>query len=134
MSYYEQLLEKKGITLKPEAVSARRDLMRATASSISRVKRSYRHWSAEPYVSREIPTVVDGKDDGYLAMTDRRTHRASAFDDETGQRICCVCLVAKPPDQYTVNRQKIDGRDARCKPCKSRIITSYQNAKRKRDN
>lgn len=102
MSYYEQLLEKKGITLKPEAASARRQIVTMTMHM--------------PKVDVDVKSV------------------RSAFDPVTGQRICCVCLVAKPPDQYTVNRQKVDGRDARCKPCKSRLITSYQNAKRKRDN
>lgn len=93
MSYYETLLERKGLELPREITLVR---------------------SETPVLS--IPTL-------------RKPRRAKAFDPITGQRICCLCDLPKPPECYTTNKNNVDGKDARCKPCKSRIINQYNKSK-----
>lgn len=57
-----------------------------------------------------------------LDSSHRPHRRPSAFDPITGQRICSSCGQTKPPECFTTNRNKVDGRDARCKPCKSKAV------------
>lgn len=54
--------------------------------------------------------------------------RYTAFD-KFGRRICCICKQAKAPNEYPPNKQKIDGRDARCKRCKSIQVMAYRKRK-----
>lgn len=86
MSYYQQLLERHNIQLKPEHKAA---------------------WS------------------GVLTRESSREPKLTAFDED-GRRICCVCRESKDPDQFSVDKNRADGRDARCKTCKAQIAKRYK--------
>lgn len=91
MTYYEQLLEKKGMKLTDEQVSLRNAWFVSQNDQTRRYKPARVHKGGNPQ---------------------------SAFD-RSGNRICCVCKVPKPSECYSKGRSKIDGRDARCKSCKA---------------
>lgn len=90
LTYYEQIAHKTGVTLNPMQRYARQ---------------------AEGFDRSEPRPILDG-------VTDDAENR-NPFDPETGQRICCTCKTPRPASAYTKNRNKIDGRDARCRECKS---------------
>lgn len=98
MSYYESLLQKRGIKLTEEQVSIRN----AWFVSQNDKSRRYKH-------PVSLPLVRPAK---------------SAFD-EHGNRICCICDIPKPSECFGKGSSKIDGKDARCKPCKSRQVMEY---------
>lgn len=86
MSYYQQLLEQKGIRLKPEHKAA---------------------WN------------------GVLIRESSREPKLPAFDED-GRRVCCICREPKDADQFSIDKNRADGRDARCKVCKARIAKRYK--------
>lgn len=94
LTYYEEIAHKTGVTLNPMQRYARQ------AEGFDR---------SEP---RPISEDVAGDDDA---------ENRSPFDPETGQRICCTCKTPKLASAYTKNCNKIDGRDARCRECKSEL-------------
>ena len=55
-----------------------------------------------------------------------RVERTPKAITETGNRICCICKVEKTKECFSPNRQKEDGLDARCKPCKSEQVMKYR--------
>ena len=59
-------------------------------------------------------------------LTKPQKRSQSAFNEQ-GLRICSVCHVAKQAEEYSPNRHKIDGRDARCKVCKRNLAKKYIN-------
>lgn len=65
-------------------------------------------------------------------VIDRNSHKSrkkgSAFDPVTGMRICCICLTPKDADQYTTKRSAVDGKDARCNPCKVKMVYVYRHS------
>lgn len=62
-----------------------------------------------------------------------RIEPETAFD-LSGWRICCTCKESKPPEDYTTNRNKLDGKDARCNRCKTRIARERYNSKKEKRN
>jgi hypothetical protein len=58
------------------------------------------------------------------SLTKPKKRLESAFNEQ-GLRICSNCHIAKQPEEYSPNRQKIDGRDARCKVCKRELAKKY---------
>lgn len=92
LTYYEQIVVKTGVTLNPMQRYARQ---------------------AEGFDRSELRTITDD-------VADDAGSR-SPFDPSTGQRICCTCKTPKPASAYTKNRNKIDGRDSRCRECKSAL-------------
>lgn len=94
LTYYEQIAHKTGVTLNPMQRYARQ---------------------AEGFDRTEPRAITDDVADA---------GSRSPFDPETGQRICCMCKTPKPASAYTKNRNKIDGRDARCRECKSRLAVT----------
>ena len=90
MTYYETLLKRHGMKLTDEQLSLR------NAWSISQNDRSHR----------------------LKAIVHKGGNPRTAFDRH-GNRICCVCNVAKPAECYSKGKSKIDGKDARCKGCKA---------------
>ena len=98
MSYYEQLLEKKGIKLSSEQMRLRNA------------------WAppASVYMTNISKEIIDSTP-------------PSAFD-KNGMRICCICHKPKPAEHYHKNNSRIDGRDARCKLCRSRLHKQKRSA------
>lgn len=51
--------------------------------------------------------------------------RANAYNED-GLKVCCVCHTPKGKDDFSPNKNRKDGLDARCKPCKSMLAKRYK--------
>lgn len=90
-TYYEYVLRKKGLRLSHEQKVCRND---------QKMPPEFR------WITPRGEMLDELKDD------------RKAFNED-GWRICASCKVAQPPESYHNNKNNIDGKDARCKICKS---------------
>lgn len=95
MSYYEELLAKKGIRLSDACRAARNNVREPLMQGRRRLPKTERI-----HIVKQ-PVVMDGV------------------------RICSTCHEAKPVSEYHLNKNKKDGRDARCKPCKKVFMQQW---------
>ena len=99
LTYYEQIAHKTGVTLNP----------------MQRYARQAEGFDRTPARFDEDQPSNDFYDNG------QKRRRTKVFDPATGRRICSECLLPKEPTAYSKNRNAVDGRDARCRECKSEL-------------
>lgn len=116
MSYYMQLLQKRGIELSDDQKSARR----AWGASLDPTFKEYSVDDLEDF--EEVTTPLRN-------WTPPEHVAETAFSPE-GLRVCSACRVAKEPHEFSKNKNKKDGLDARCKRCKSEKAKQYNKEKK----
>jgi hypothetical protein len=103
MSYYMHLMDKNGLALSKEAIVYRtaqglpteRVFIEEDDDSVSKLVKHYLEHGSDNY---EPPSAFDGS-----------------------LRVCSECRVAKEREQFTKNKNRVDGLDAKCRDCKKMI-------------
>jgi hypothetical protein len=90
-SYYLEMLKQHGMKLKSEQISGR--------------------------LAAGLPTRITAPGVRELRQIELAEERERSILPD-GRRICSTCREAKDPSEYSKNRNKADGLDAYCKPCK----------------
>lgn len=99
VSYYLELLARKGVTLSDDAADIRRAGRLPVETDAPKQEK-------RPYYGGGHPVVAISED---------------------GRRICSRCKRAKSRDEYSKNKNKADGLDARCKACRHEIYLERRN-------